>query len=99
MAEIEYNGKSLPIRKAEDGSWEVENKPGHWIKCESKEDAIVISNAPLLRDKAIITAKPDKELAAELEATSDILERYRISVGARFFREEAKGFRCEDPDD
>ena len=84
------SAKPLPLRQSDDGSWEVENVPGNWIKCETKEDAEIISNAPIVRAKLDRTMRPDKALAAELDKTSEILDKYNIETTARYFRAMAE---------
>jgi len=86
--------KPLPLRQSDDRSWEVENIPGHWIKCETKKDAEIISNAPIVRAKLDRTMCPNKVLAAELDKAAEILDKYNMRSTARYFRamaEKAKG--------
>jgi len=82
----------LPIRQSDDGKWEVENVSGNWIKCRTKKDAEILSNAPIVRSKIYETIFPNKALAAELDKTAKILKQYRIS-DYRFFRAMAKRAR------
>jgi hypothetical protein len=98
MSDTHSSEKPLPIRQTDDGQWEVENSPGHWTKCETKADATAISNAPLLRERSFHTDYPNEGIAAELEETAAVLEKYRIRFDSRFFRRQAKVVRCEDPD-
>lgn len=81
----------------EDGVWEVENSPGHWIKCETEDDARTISNAPVLSEKSHNAVCPDQTTAAELEATANVLEHYSIGWPSRFFRYRARVLRGEEP--
>ena len=85
--EINMTKKVEPLRRrlSGDGKWEVENITGHWIQCETKEDAELISNAPIVRAKIYKNIFPNNKLADELEKTAEILKRYRIS-DYRFFR-------------
>ena len=78
--------ESLPLRQTDDGSWEVENVTGHWIQCETKEDAELISNAPIIRAQLDTTVCPDMALAAELDKTANILDKYNMGPTARYFR-------------
>jgi len=90
--------RPLPLRQADDDTWEVENSPDQWTRCETKEDAMTISNAPLILEKSFKVVYPDENVAAELEATAAVLEQYNIGFGSRFFRVRAKVVRCEDID-
>lgn len=85
--------KPLPIKQTEDGTWEVENRPGHWMKCETESDARTISSAPVLLQESNRATHPDNRIAAELEATADVLERYNIGWDSRFFRHRAEVIR------
>ncbi len=96
MADTQSTGRSLPFRQADDDTWEVENSQDHWTRCETKEDAMAISNAPLILEKSFKVVYPDENVAAEMEATADVLEKYNIGFGSRFFRQRAKVVRCED---
>lgn len=80
----------LKLRQSDDGNWEIENVANHWIKCETKEDAEIISNAPIVRAKLDRTTRPDNVLAAELDKTAEILDKYNIGSEARYFRAMAK---------
>lgn len=82
--------ESLPLRQSNDGKWEVENVPGHWVKCETKKDAEIISNAPIVRAKLDRTMCPNKALTAELDKTAEILDKYNMRPTARYFRAMAK---------
>jgi hypothetical protein len=84
--------KSLPLRKSDDGKWEVENVPGKWIKCETEEDAKTISNAPIVLDEFYKVSLPNERVAAKLDKTAEILKQYRIS-DYRFFRAMTKRAR------
>jgi len=99
MADTQSTERPLPLRQADDDTWEVENSPDQWTKCENKEDAMTISNAPLILEKSFNAVYPDENVAAELEATAAVLEQYNIGFGYRFFRWRAKVVRCEDIDD
>jgi len=98
MSGTHSSEKPLPIRQTDDGQWEVENSPGHWTKCGTKADATAISNAPLLLERSFNTDYPNERVAAELEKTAAVLEKYKIGFGSRYFRRRAKVVRCEDPD-
>jgi hypothetical protein len=88
----------LRLRQAEDGKWEVETAPGKWMKCETDGDARIISNAPVLEERASRATAPDQMLAAELEATADVLQRYNIGCDSRFFRSRAEDMRGNGSD-
>jgi hypothetical protein len=82
--------ESLPIRQSNDGKWEVENVPGHWIICETKKDAYILSRSPIVLNKSYTTKISNKALAAELDKTSDVIERYDMFYACRLFRKRAK---------
>lgn len=85
--------KPLPLRQTEDGTWEVENSPDNWMRCETEGDARKVSNAPLLLERSYNVRLPDQRIAAELEATADTLHRYNIGWGSRFFHHRAEVVR------
>jgi hypothetical protein len=85
----------LPIRQSNDGKWEVNNLSGKWIKCETQEDAEIISNAPVIEALWLKTRRPNKALAARLENTAEKLEQYGMDTDARRFRTWAKLARGE----
>ncbi|MHC5062280.1 MAG: hypothetical protein ACYTFK_14580 [Planctomycetota bacterium] len=85
--------ESLPLRQSNDGKWEVENNPGNWIKCETKEDASILSNAPIVLHESYEAFRPDERLAAILDGTAEKIEQYNMSFGARFFRNRAELMR------
>jgi len=80
----------LPLRQSDDGKWEVENTPDNWIKCKTKRDAEILSNAPVLEASWLQTRPINKTLAARLENTAKKMEQYNIRTTARFFRKWAK---------
>ena len=82
--------ESLPIRQSDDGKWEVQAKSGKWIECETKEDAEILSNAPVLEALWLETRPLNKALAARLEKTAEKMEQYNMRTGARRFRKWAK---------
>jgi hypothetical protein len=98
MGATNSSEKPLPLRRTEDGVWEVETPPGKWTKCETESDARTISNAPLLEEKACYGTCPDQTLAAELRATADILEKYGFGWHSRFFRSRAEDMRGDGSD-
>ena len=85
--------KHLPLRQSDDGKWEVENNPGNWIKCETKADAEILSNAPIVLHESYEAFNPDESLADRLDRTAEKMEQYNISFGARFFRNRAELMR------
>ena len=86
----------LQLRQSDAGDWEVENVANHWIKCETKEDAELISNAPIVRAKLDRTTRPDYVLAAELDKTAEMLDKYNMGSESRYFRAMAKLARGQD---
>jgi hypothetical protein len=55
------HAKLLLVRQSDDGEFEVENTPGHWIKCESKADAKILSEAPVLEASWLNDRRIDKD--------------------------------------
>ena len=85
--------KPFPLRQADDGKWEVEMRAGKWVKCETKGDAEILSNAPkklVELDKSML---PNEALGAKFEKTAENLEQYKMRPGARYFRAMAKRSR------
>ncbi|MBN2181553.1 MAG: hypothetical protein JW715_06540 [Sedimentisphaerales bacterium] len=80
----------LPLRLSDEGIWEVENSPSNWIKCQTKEDADILSNAPVIEELWLKTRSYNEELSAGLDKTADKLEKYNILSEARRFRIWAK---------
>jgi hypothetical protein len=97
MGVTSSSNNPLRLRQAEDGEWEVETSPGKWMKCETESDARTISNAPVLEKKACCATAPDQTLAAELEATADVLQKYDSWL-SRFFRSRAEDMRGDGSD-
>ena len=87
-----------PLRQTEDGQWEVEIPPGNWMKCATESDARRISKYPVLEEKACYATPPDQALAAELEATADVLEKYGFGPNSRFFRSRGEDMRGDGSD-
>jgi len=83
----------LPLRQSDDGKWEVKNPSGKWIKCYTEADAKIISNAPIVRAKLDEATLPDKALAAKLEKTAEIQNKYNMGTAARYFQKMAKRAR------
>ncbi len=88
--------KLLLIRQSDDGELEVENTPGHWIKCENETDAKILSDAPVLEALWLTNRPLDKALAARLENTADKMEQYNMRTDARRFRNWAKIAKGQD---
>ena len=99
MEEIHSSGKALPIRQADDGTWEVLNMPEHWTSCDTEADARRISNAPLILERSFQAVYPDESIAAQLDETAEILAKYNIGFGSRFFHNRAKLARGEETED
>jgi len=87
------SAKPLPLRKSYDGKWEVKNDSGTWIKCETKKDAEILSNGPIVLDEFHKTPLPDEGMAAKLKKTAEKQEQYKMLSTARFFRAMAKRAR------
>jgi hypothetical protein len=99
MAEIQPSEKPLPLRQAEDGSWEVQSDSEQWVKCYTESDARIVSNAPLILEKSHHTVFPDEVIAAQLEETAAMLEKYNFGTASRLFKRRAKSARGEDLED
>lgn len=84
------SAKPLPLRRSDDGKWEVENVPDNWIKCENESDAKILSNAPIVLQESFEVFHPNKKVAARLENTAEKMEQYKMLSTARFFRNRAK---------
>ncbi len=84
------SAEPLSLRQCDDGKWEVENVPDNWIKCETKEDAQIISNAPIVLQESYEALLPNEKVAARLERMADKLEQYKLGFHARRFRARAK---------
>jgi len=95
MSETTQSAKPLPLRQSEDGTWEVENVAGNWIRCHTEQDARILSNAPVVLEQSYTSVFPDEALAVRLEETAQILEDYKIGFESRFFRSRAKRARGE----
>ena len=84
------------VRQANGDSWEVEVFPNKWLLCETKDDAIAISNVPVLHSRCFPVNRRDNQLASELERVVSVLIKYNIqNFIVRFFSEQAKIFRGE----
>ena len=88
------SAEPLSLRQCDDGKWEVENVPDNWIKCETKKDAEILSNGPIVLDEFYKTSLPNEAMAAKLEKTVEKQEQYNMLSTARFFQamaEKARG--------
>ena len=85
--------KPFPLRQSDDGKWEVEMRAGKWVKCETKEDAKILSNASKIRAQLDETMCPNETLATKFEKTAEKLEQYKMCADARYFRAMAKSAR------
>ncbi|MDD5064224.1 MAG: hypothetical protein PHQ35_05625 [Phycisphaerae bacterium] len=86
----------LPLRQSDDGTWEVKNDRGIWIKCENEEDAKILSNAPIVLQEGSEVFYPNEKAAAMLDRTAEKMEQYNMRSGSRYFRamaERARGNR------
>jgi hypothetical protein len=84
----------FPVRHVEGRGWEVliagrEN----WLSCRNDEDARTLSNASMLEVDVLEGRRRGEEFAAKLERLADMLERYRMGFGSRFFRSSARDAR------
>ena len=84
------SAKPLPLRRSDDGKWEIKNDSATWIKCETKKDAEILSNSPIVLDEFYKISLPNEEMAAKLERTAEKQEQYKMLSTARFFRNRAK---------
>ena len=82
--------KPLPLRQFDDGKWEVQTNSGKWIECETKKDAEILSNAPVIEALWLKTRPLDKVLAARLQNTAEKMEQYNMMRAAHRFRKWAK---------
>ena len=82
--------KPLPIRQSDDDKWEVQMGGGGWIRCETKTDAKVLSDAPLLEESWLENRSLSEALAARFDNTAEKMEHYNMRTDARRFRKWAK---------
>ena len=81
----------LPVRKIGDGSWEVlVASNNQWLPCESENDARLVGAVPIYEYESLERIRSGREFAEELECLADVLEKYRIGFGSRFFRRRAE---------
>jgi len=90
--------KPFLLRQSDDGKWEVEMRADKWVKCETKEDAEILSNAPIVRAELDEAMCPNEILATKLEKTAEKLEQYNRCADARYFRAMAKLARGKQND-
>lgn len=84
----------LAVRKVGDGAWEVLIVTNdRWLPCESEDDARVIANAPVYEYESLERIRSGSQFAIELDRLADVLEKYRIGFGSRFFRRRAEEAR------
>lgn len=88
----------LPLRQSDDGTWEVKNDSGIWIKCENEEDAKILSNAPIVLKESFEVFHPNEKVAAKLDETAEKMEQYNMSLGSRYFQAMAKRARGDQND-
>jgi hypothetical protein len=84
----------LPIRQSDDGKWEVENAPRHWIKCENEADAKILSNTLIVLQESSEVFYPNEKAAAMLDRTAEKMKQYNMSPESRYFRAMAERARC-----
>ena len=92
MSKADQLTKSLPLRKSDDGKWQVENVPGKWITCYNEKDAHILSNAPVLMAQSW-SSSPNEALASNLEKTAQTLDENGLRADFRRFRARAKNVR------
>ena len=76
----------LKIRQSDDGKCDIEMRGGNWVRCETEEDATVLSNAPVLEALWLKNRPLDKAMAAKLENTAKKMDQYNMHTDARRFR-------------
>ncbi len=83
------------VRQGPNGQWQVliSEADDIWLDCESEEDARAIAAAPVLQYQALARAESGPQFAAELRKTADVMEKYRMGFGSRFFRRRAEEVR------
>jgi hypothetical protein len=76
-----------PVRQLPTGRWQVlvSEADDIWLDCESEEDARTIAAAPVLEHQVLAQAESGPGFAAELRKTADVMARYRLGFGSRFF--------------
>jgi len=84
------SAKPLPLRQSDNGKWEVEMRGGKWVRCETEEDAKILSDAQVL-EALYLEARPlNKALATRLENTAEKMDQYNMCTSARRFRRWAR---------
>lgn len=83
-------GKPLPLRQLVDGKWEVKTSSGKWIKCKTKRDAEILSNAPIIEALWLENRLTSKAFSRRFENTAKKMEQYNMRTSARRFRRWAK---------
>lgn len=82
------------VRKVGERAWEVliatENM---WLPCETERDARTIARAPVLEYESLEGTRTGAAFGAELEELADMLAKYCIGFGSRFFRRRAEEAR------
>jgi hypothetical protein len=76
----------FPVRIL-DGFWHVlMNNPRRWIKCDTRHDARNLARSQVLINQAACSRRKGIRFTAELAAAADVLDRYKIAVGAKLCR-------------
>lgn len=85
----------LPVRQLPDGPWQVliSEYDDVWLTCDSQAHARIIANARVLEEEAMEQRNPDEKLAAELENTAKVMDRYRMGFGSRSLKSRAEEIR------
>lgn len=89
--------KPFPVRHLEDRGWEVLIATEKlWLPCYTEHDARVIARGPLLEYESLERTRTGETFANELNELADMLAKYRIGFGSRFFRQRAEVARQEE---
>ena len=84
----------LRIRKVGDGAWEVLiASDDQWLPCHSEDDARLIAALPVYEYESLERTRSGPEFADELDRLANVLEKYEIGFGSRFFRRRAEEAR------
>jgi hypothetical protein len=76
------------VRQDPTGRWQVllSEAENLWLDCQSEEEARVIAAAPVLEHQVLSQAASGPKFAAELRKTAELMAKYRLGFGSRFFR-------------
>jgi hypothetical protein len=83
--------KRFPTRKHSANGWQVfVVDEDEWVDVESKEEAMLFAQSPVLRYEALEEEKSGAAFARKLSATATVLRKYRRDWLARWFQSRAK---------